>query len=88
MVNQRISLISKLVLSIGLFYGASGAIAAPGEDSIARGKQVYNQQCAACHQAGGQGSERSHCKRLQCQWRYGRARLSGPCAAIWPDWLD
>mgnify|MGYP003625883790 FL=1 len=55
MVNQRISLISKLVLSIGLFYGASGAIAAPGEDSIARGKQVYNQQCAACHQAGGQG---------------------------------
>lgn len=55
MINQRILQISKLVLSIGLFYGANGAIAAPGEDSIARGKQVYNQQCAACHQAEGQG---------------------------------
>ena len=75
MVNQRISLISKLVLSIGLFYGASGAIAAPGEDSIARGKQVYNQQCAACHQAGGQGGG-------------GGEIFAALCAAIWPDWLD
>ena len=55
MVNQRLSLISKLVISIGLFYSASSVVAAPAEDSVARGKQVYNQQCAACHQPTGQG---------------------------------
>ena len=55
MVNQRISTMLKLVLSISLFSGASGVTAAPGEESIARGEEVYSQQCAACHQAGGEG---------------------------------
>lgn len=55
MINKRFTLASKLALSIGLFSGVGIVTAAPGNDSIDRGEQIYTQQCAACHQAEGQG---------------------------------
>ncbi len=55
MTNQCVSLMSKVMLSIGIFSGASGVLADSADDSISRGKQVYSQQCAACHQQKGQG---------------------------------
>jgi len=46
-----------------IFYGASAIALAlvfmsqTGKSSIARGKDVYSQQCVACHQADGMGVE-------------------------------
>jgi len=55
MMKKRFTLVSKLALSVGLLSGAGVVTAMSKDESVSRGEQVYTQQCAACHQAEGQG---------------------------------